>query len=374
MKKILIIGAGFAGLSVAKRLSKSKSDIQVTVIDKKQTFDFLPSLPDCIGRRIKPEFLAYDINEAAQKFKFDYINDEVVAVDLEENIIQAALQSFNYDYLIIASGSETNFYGNENLRHNACKIDSVEDVAKVINIIKSKDFSNYFICGGGYTGVEVATNLRLCLKKLKKKDRRIIIVEHASSVLGPLPEWMKEYVKNNLRKLDIDIFLNSSIEKMEAGSVFVYGNKIFDNAFLIWAAGVKTAEFIQNINAEKNPQGRIKVNSFLRLKHNCFIAGDAAYFPDKKSFLRMGVMFSIYEGRIAAENVLRSIEGKKLKAYKPLDLGYIIPIANNKSCGVVLGFKLKGFIPTVLHFIMCTYRLYGLKNKFGLLRNLFGIK
>ena len=374
MNKILIIGAGFAGLSAAERLSRSKTDIQVTVIDKKQTFDFLPSLPDCIGRRIKPEFLAYDINEAAQKFKFNYINDEVETVDLEQNQVQAALQSFDYDYLIIASGSETNFYGNENLQHNACKIDSVEDVAKLINIIKAKNFSNYFVCGGGYTGVEVATNLRLCLKKLKKRNRRVILVEHAPSILGPLPEWMKEYVNKNLRKLDIEVFLNSSVERVEMGSVFVYGNKIFDDALLIWAAGVKTAPFIQNINAEKNPQGRLKVNSFLRLKHNCFVAGDAAYFTEKKSFLRMAVMFSIYEGRVAAENVLRSIVGRQLKAYKPVDLGYIIPMANNKSCGVVLGFKLKGFIPTIMHFIMCTYRLRGLKNKFGFLRNLFGIK
>jgi len=138
MNKILIIGAGFAGLSAAERLSRSKTDIQVTVIDKKQTFDFLPSLPDCIGRRIKPEFLAYDINEAAQKFKFNYINDEVETVDLESNQVQAALQSFDYDYLIISSGSETNFYGNENLQHNACKIDSAEDVAKLINIIRPR--------------------------------------------------------------------------------------------------------------------------------------------------------------------------------------------------------------------------------------------
>jgi NADH dehydrogenase len=105
------------------------------------------------------------------------------------------------------------------------------------------------------------------------------------------------------------------------------------------------------------------------LKHNCFVAGDTAYFPDKKSFLRMAVMFAIYEGRISAENVLRSIEGRQLKAYKPLDLGYIIPMSNNRSCGVVLGFKLKGFIPTVLHFIMCVYRLRGIKNKLGLLHN-----
>jgi len=374
MKKIVIIGAGFAGLSAAERLSKSKLDIQVTVIDKKQTFDFLPSLPDCIGRRINPQFLAYDINKAAREFRFDYLNDEVVSVDLENNKIQAALQNLDYDYLIIASGSETNFYGNENLMHNACKVDSVEDIANIINIIKAKDFNNYFICGGGYTGVEVATNLRLCLRKLKKKNRRIIIVEHAPSILGPLPEWMKEYVKKNLNKLGIDIFLNSSVARVEMGSVLVQGNKIFDNSFLIWAAGVNTASFIKNMNVEKNPQGRIIVNSCLRLKHNCFVAGDAAYFADRKSFLRMAVMFSIYEGRIAAENVLRSINGRRMRAYKPVDMGYIIPMANNKSCGVLLGVKLKGFIPTVLHFIMCVYRLPGLKNKFGFFRNLIGIK
>ncbi|MFA5276024.1 MAG: FAD-dependent oxidoreductase, partial [Candidatus Omnitrophota bacterium] len=276
---------------------------------------------------------------------------------------------FDYDYLIIASGSETNFYGNENLRQNAYKVDNLEDVAKLINVIKSKDFSTYFICGGGYTGIEVATNLSVFLKRLRKKNRRVIIVEHAPSILGPLPEWMKEYTLNNLKKLDIEVFLNNSVEKVERGSVFIYGGKIFEKALLIWAAGVKTAPFIQNMNTEKNPQGRIKVNSFLRLKHNCFVVGDAAYFSDKKSFLRMAVMFSIYEGRCAAENILRSIEGKEPKSYKPLDLGYVIPMANNKSCGVILGLKLKGFIPTVLHFVMCSYRSYGIRNKLGLLLN-----
>ncbi|MFA5276221.1 MAG: FAD-dependent oxidoreductase, partial [Candidatus Omnitrophota bacterium] len=247
MKKIVVIGAGFAGLSAAERLSKTKLDIEVTLIDKKQTFDFLPTLPDCIGRRINPKFLSYNITDAAEKFKFDYINDEVMAVDLENSKFRASLRSFDYDYLIIASGSETNFYGNENLRKNACKVDSVEDVTKLVNIIKGKDFSAYFICGGGYTGIEVATNLRIFLKKLKRKERRIIIVEYASSILGPLPEWMKEYTKNNLKELDIEIFLGSSVGRAEMGSVSLYGGRIFENALLIWAAGVKTAPFIQSL-------------------------------------------------------------------------------------------------------------------------------
>jgi len=369
MKKILIIGAGFSGLSAAKALSRQKSEVDVTIIDKKQSFDFLPVLPDCLGRRVDPGCLAYPLSEAAKKLKFTYINEEVTSVDLENRKVSTLKQELTYDYLIIASGTETNFYDNENLENNAFKVDSVQDISVLLSVLKNKNFNNYLICGGGYTGVELATNLRKFLRGNRKKDKRIILVERAPSILGPLPEWMKKYTLENLRRLNIEIFTGTSVERSELGGVALYGGRIFENSLLIWAAGVKTASFIQKIDADKNPQGRLNVNSHLRLRQNCFVIGDAAYFAVKQSYLRMAVQFSIYEGALAGENVLRSIKGKELKDYRPLDLGYIIPMANNRSCGLVLGMKLKGFIPTLMHFFMCIYRSYGARNKLRLFFN-----
>jgi NADH dehydrogenase FAD-containing subunit len=100
--------------------------------------------------------------------------------------------------------------------------------------------------------------------------------------------------------------------------------------------------------------------------------GDAAYVSGKAGFLRMAVQFAITQGENAGINIINSIKGLRLKEYTPVDSGYIIPMANNKSCGLVLGMELKGFLPTVFHYIMCIYRSYSFRNKLGVINNLVG--
>ena len=168
----------------------------------------------------------------------------------------------------------------------------------------------------------------------------------------------------------MDIFVNTALERIEAGRAYLSNGEAFNNAFVIWAAGVKTADFIQVLLAEKNPQGRLKVDDYLRLNDTCFVVGDVSYFSYKNTFLRMAVQFAIAQGRLSASNIINSIRGLKLAQYKPRDLGYIIPMANNRSCGVILGLDLKGLLPTVFHFIMCMYRLRGFRNRLGVLGGL----
>jgi len=367
MTKVIIIGGGFGGLSAASRLFKSGLGFDIVLIDKKETTDFLPVLPDCIGRGINPEFLSYKIENIGKRMGFKFIRDEVTSIDLEKGRVLTKQQALNYDYLVIASGSETNFYGNENIKQNALTLDSVDDVKKIINTLGQNAFDNFIIGGGGYTGIEVATNLRVYLNKVKINSK-IIIVERAPGILGPLPEWMKNYVSANLKELNIEACLNCTIEKIEGRNVNISGARTFNNALVVWAAGVKTAGFIQNLKLEKNPQGRIKVDEYLRINDNCFAAGDAALFNYKESSLRMAVQFAMTEGECVALNIVNSIKDRKLKKFIPQDLGYIIPMANNRSCGTILRLNLKGFLPTVLHFIMCIYRSYGVKNKLGIIR------
>lgn len=369
MTKIIIIGGGFGGLTAARVLSGAGVNLDITLIDKKATADFLPTLPDCIGRGINPDYLAYEIERLANKLKFKFVKDEVDSIDLDKKEILTKTRRFNYDYVIIASGSETNFYGNSNIMENALKLDDCCDAKKIIEKLKIRDYANYIIGGGGYTGVELATNLRVFLNK-NKKSGKIIIIERAPEILGPLPEWMKKYVNENFKKLDIEVFTNSSIERIENARVYISRRPMLNNSVVIWAAGVKTSSFIQNLKAEKNPQGRIKVDEYLKLNDTCFVIGDTAYCSYKNAYLRMAVQFAIAQGACAARNIINSINGRGPKKYKPIDLGYIIPMANNRSCGNIFGINLKGFLPTMFHFIMCIYRSYGLKNKLGIVKNL----
>jgi NADH dehydrogenase FAD-containing subunit len=367
--KIIIIGGGFAGLSAAERLCRSGLKLEVTLIDKKQSFDFLPLLPDCIGRRISTEFISYSIEEAGSKLGFKFLHEQVMAIDLDKREVLTNSGRLDYDYLLISSGTETNFYGNDFIKQHAYALDEANDARRIIKALKENEYDNFIVAGGGYTGIEVATNLRLYLNK-HKKNGKVIIVERAPAILGPLPEWMRGYVTANLERLNIEALVNSTIDKIELPKIYLSGNRILDNAFLIWAAGVKTAKFIQDLKVEKNAQGRIKIDAYSRLNENCFVVGDAANFSYKNSFLRMAVQFAITQGDSAAANIIRNIEGLSLNEYRPQDLGYIIPMANNSSCGMVFGLSLKGLLPTIFHFIMCIYRLQGLKNKFGIIKDL----
>ncbi|MDD5464961.1 MAG: FAD-dependent oxidoreductase [Candidatus Omnitrophica bacterium] len=369
MKKVMIIGAGFAGLSAARRLSGRGLGLKVTLFDKKGYSDFLPLLPDCIGRGINPQFLICDIAKICRQLKINFIKEEVVSVDLESKHVFISSANYVYDYLIIASGSQTNFFSNQAAQNYAYALNNTNDAKKINEALVSNKFEHFIVCGGGYTGVEAAANLWLYFKKAGL-EKKIIIVERAPSILGPLPDWMKIYAQDNLKSMGIEVLANSVIEEIEEDKVRVSARPVFEKAMLIWVPGVRTADFIQNLPVEKNPQGRIVVDEYLRVNPRCFCAGDTAFFEDKNNFLRMAVQFAINEGNQAAVNIIRSIKGLALEKFRPLDLGYIIPLANNKSCGEVFGFKAKGRLATGLHFMMCIFRLRGLSNRRGLIRNL----
>lgn len=372
MKRIIILGCGFAGLSAAAHLSgfaRQNKAIEILVIDKSRYSSFLPMLPDCLGRGVNPSFLSYDIEDFAKSKNCKLLNSQISAVDLEKKEVSASGQAFPYDYLLISSGTETNFYGNDALQQSAYKLDSIDDAKKIREALLSDSFGTYVISGGGYTGIEVATNLSLYLKK-KSLHKRVVIVERAPEILGPLPGWMKDYVRKNLKELNIEAFTDNAIKEVKAKEIFLASGVKFTNAMLIWTAGVRTAAYIQNLGVKKNPQGRIEVDEYLRLNETCFVAGDASLFKYQDNFLRMSVQFAITQGRHAGLNIIRGILGKNLLAYKPKDPGYIIPLANNRACGKIFGKNMLGFLPIILHYLMCVYLVQGLKNKTGIIKNL----
>lgn len=365
MKKVIIIGGGFAGLSALKCLRAWRKKVDVILIDKKRTFDFLPMLPDVIGRNIPPERLMCSLENISKENKAAFICDEVTSLDLKKRIIALTSRTLAYDYLLIASGTETNFYGNNSIREQSYCLDTVEDARRFLAVLNRDDRNNFLIAGGGYTGIEIATHLRKYLMAQGRR-RRIIIIEKSDSILGPLPIWIKNYVRENLRRMHIDVMTGVGIDTVEQGKVTLSTNETFEQTMLIWTAGVKTSQFLYGLEVEKNQQGRLGVDEALRLDEHCFAAGDAAKVLYQGNVLRMGVQFSCAQGVIAARNIIRSIKEKRLLRYIPHDKGYIIPMANNKACGRVFNYDVKGFLPVLFHYGMCVYYLPQKEKKMGL--------
>ncbi|MFH1093524.1 MAG: FAD-dependent oxidoreductase [Candidatus Omnitrophota bacterium] len=369
MKSIVIIGGGFAGLSAAAYLMRYKKQAKVVLVDRKRQTDFLPLLPDILSRRVDHKYLSADLKILSGKFQFDFINSDVRDVDTGKNRISLTKEDIFYDYLIIASGSQTNFYGDAAISKSAFKLDDVSNAKAVLNCLETGGFENFIISGGGYTGVEIAANIRRYFFK-KKEKRRIVIVEKAPELLAILPQWMRKYVLDNLADLGVEIRVNAQIKAYSEGKIMLSDGESFTHAALIWAAGVKTQDFIKSIGAVCDRQGRVIVDEYLRLNSNCFCCGDTAHFEYKGNPLRMSVQFSIMQGRVAAGNIVNCIKKQELKKYRPLDLGYIIPMANNKACGNVFGFKVRGNLAVLMHYCMCIFRSYPFRNRSGIVKNL----
>lgn len=367
--KVVIIGCGFGGLSALRYLGHYRRELDLTVIDRGLDFSFLPGLPDIIGRDVDPAALSCPIRDLARACGASFVKAEVTQVDTALKKVVTEKGEHQYDYLVIAAGSRTTFFGNDAFAAYARTLDSVDEARQLRFLLETKGFDSFVVAGGGYTGIEIATSISRYLKR-RGRAGRVLIVEKGQDILGPLPQWMKEHVRGNLQEMQVSVITNTSVGQVEGKQVRLSTGELFDNALLIWAAGVKTPAFLQGVPGERSSQGRIKVDAFLRVNSSCFIIGDCAQVFYHDTYLRMAIQFALAQGASAAANIIRSIEQRPLSPYRPVDLGFVIPLANNDSCGRILGMNMRGVLPTFLHYFMCIYRSVGWGNRFGYMRGL----
>ncbi len=363
MKRVVIVGGGFAGLAAAGILSRRGKALETVLVDRKHCFNFLPLLPDVLGRGIPAELMAYPLKDICSGLKARFIHDiaQTVSPDGKSVHLESGL-NLDCDYLLLACGTETNFYGNSSLPGSAYKLDNVSDALKLLQAIEIGCYDNYLVAGGGYTGIEIASNLSLFLRERRRRNR-IIIVEKSPSILGPLPEWMKSYVAEDLAACGIEVKTGVSIDETRAGRSVLSDGSVFGRSIVVWAAGVKTPDFIDRIPARRTPQGRLQVDECLRISGTCFAAGDNTCFPSGQGCPRMSVQSAVTQGETCAGNILNDMDSLPSRKYLPFDPGYIIPMADDRACGIILGRPVKGVLPVLMHYLLCVYRNRGLKNR-----------
>jgi NADH dehydrogenase len=362
MKNIVIIGGGFGGLAAARYLSGHRDQVAITLIDRKDTSDFLPLLPDIVGGRLPPAAISVSLNALARRLGFAFIHDTVQRVDHDRHCVMGEEREYPYDALIMAAGSEPNFYGNRAAQQAALPLNTAHDAKRLAQKIQEGHFETCVIVGGGYTGVEVATHVWRRLQT-GRTSKAIVIVEAAPSLLNALPDWMKQYTLKTLDGLRITHFENCRFIGVDNGCVSLSNGQLFNSTLLVWSAGVQTPACVRSLPFTQAMQGRIRVNEFLRARDDIFVVGDSAAFMVETRPLRMSVQFAITQGTCAAANVLRYFRGARLRAYRPLDPGFVLPMAHGRSCGTVGGIRLRGRLPTFLHYCMCAYRSPELDKK-----------
>ena len=380
-KNIVIAGGGFAGVNALERLYRRgaaiASDYDIILIDKRDYFEFLPMLPDVVGGWLNPQHLRIGLPEFAHNRRCKFIKGEIKALDLKKQCFGVDGNSINYDYAIISSGSETNFYNNNNAEKACFKLDNVDNAlaikGELLKRAKSSDIVNAVVIGGGYTGIEIATNMRLLLSSAKARFR-LYIVEKSPEILMMAPEWIRAYVHKQLHKAQIEIICKDSLKEHDGKDAILESGLKIKNAFCIWTAGVKTPRFVEALDLAKE-RTRVKVDSRLYIADsgysNIFVTGDAASFTEKATDkpLRMAVMFSMGHGKTAAENIINTILKKEVLEYNPVDMGYLVPMAQGNAPGIILGKNIKGFSGYALHYLMCVYRS-AFRNKAGIIKDM----
>lgn len=376
MADILIIGGGFAGLQAARTLSKNRAKLagrRVLLVDMKRTFDLSPVLPDVVGGRIQKDHAVVDLTDYLARLGVNFEQNEVVRIDPDtKEVFLKNGDVLDYEYLVVCCGCLTDFHGQANIQKRALKMDSAEDAAMLSNVVSTYPAKKILVVGGGSTGVAAASNLALRLKRKKIKKYSINIIEEGEDILGPLPEWMKDYCRINLAALRVNIHTGCSFKEVGDQRVRLSNGMEFEDYLLVWTAGVSTPGFVRDLKFEKDGQGRLFVDRHMKFAEDCFAAGDAAAFKYKGKALRRTVLFSLGQARVAALNIVRrSAAKKRLIRYRPFDPTLFVPMANRKACGRVFKIKVWGIAAWFFHYAMCICQNVTFKNKFGLARDAF---
>jgi len=366
---VIIIGAGFAGIAAARQLSCSRNNLHITLINQHTYTQFRPLLPDIISRSVSVRYLWYSLERLAQKLKIRFMEGKALVIDTnKKKVIMETGTLVPYDFLVLATGSTTAIptkikeYGIVNT------LDALGDGQKIAKALHVREYHNYVICGGGYTGIETATHICKGLQRYNINGS-VKVVEMKDTILSHLPPWMRTYARNNCEGLGIEIKVNTKITDIQNDNILLSDNSKITNARLIWSTGLKANVPRIDPLPSFGEGNRVKVNNDLRISEVVFAVGDCACCTSDNGCYRMAVQSSLTSGTCAAENILALINGYKTCSYHFSDPGFIVPMANWYSCGEVLGRKVHGAKATLLHYVMSVYRSKGWKSRIGIMVN-----
>lgn len=397
--KILIVGGGFAGLNLAKKLSRHK-DVSVTLVDRNNYHFFPPLLYQVSTSFIEASNITYPFRRMFQgNNNLRFYLGELIRIHPETNSIDTDTGSLEYDYLILAMGSETNYFGMENVKKNALPMKTIDDALNLRNHIlmnlekvvrmrsdspDADKFRNIVIAGGGPTGVEIAGMLAEMRRNILKKDYpeltnirgHIYLVDAGPVLLGPMSKKSQDEAHKVLEKLGVKIINNAAVKDFQNNQVLMANGDIIATATLVWASGIIATE-APGLSTESIGRGRrIIVDEFNKVKgsSNIFAIGDICYQTTDAKFPNghpQQAQVAIQQGAVLAKNMAHILDGESLKPFHYHDKGSMAIIAKYKAVVDLPGGFFKGFLAWLVWLFIHIIPIAGFRNKAKLAFNWF---
>lgn len=387
-KRVVIIGGGFGGLKLAERLRKSK--FQVVLIDKNNYHQFPPLLYQVASSGLEYNSISFPFRKIFQNQKnFFFRLAEVQAVNPKTHTIQTNIGELKYDYLVIAAGTTTNFFGNHSIEEQALPMKTVEEALAVrdtllINLEKATTSTdpdekqallNIVVVGGGATGVEVSGALSEMKHFVLPKDypdlgnfnMNIYLVEASPKLLGAMSPEASSHAAQFLEKMGVNVMLNKKVVGYKDYKVIFDDGQVIPTHTLLWVSGVKAVHF-DHIEGEMITRGeRIIVNEFNQVKGepSIFAIGDVCYqteeaYPNGHPQV---AQVAIQQGESLAKNLLCIEEQKPPIPFHYRNLGSLATIGRNKAVADLNKVKLQGFMAWLVWMLVHLRSILGIKNK-----------
>jgi NADH dehydrogenase len=386
--KIVIIGAGFAGLTLAKKLHRHNLDI--TLIDQYNFHQFQPLFYQVATARLEPSSISFPLRKVFQHRKNVHVRvAKVAGIDLvTQQVHTHESGTFPYDYLCIATGCTSNFFGNKNIEKYAFPMKSTPEAIALRNrlLLNFEDalsttperleaIMNIVIAGGGPTGVELAGSLAEMKRNVLPKDypdmdfsgMNIYLIEGGPATLGPMSEQSQKKSQQYLEEMGVQVWTNTLIKDYDGNMVTLGDGRTLPTCNLIWAAGV-TGNVPEGIPKEVLVRGnRIKVDEYNRMtgSENVFAIGDIAYmeqadFPKGHPQL---ANVANHQAAHLAKNVHRRLKGEKPTPFHYKNPGTMATVGKRKAVVDLPWIKFQGFLAWLTWMFLHLMLILNVKNR-----------
>ncbi len=393
--KIVIIGGGFAGINVAatlERMNRRSSELDITLIDGENFFTFTPLLPEVPSGSIQPKHIVFPLRAL---LKHTHVRQaHVKSIDLEQQVVTAAHcgkcgeDRVPFDHLVLALGSVPNFYGTPGVAENALTMKTLADAvslhAHLIDRLEHADLQHdpekrkalltCIVAGGGFAGVETIAEVNDFLREARRfyprvaaQDLRVVLVHSGSRILPEVSESLSAYALRKLRQRGVDVLLESRVLSCNSERVELSDGQQLPAGTFVWAAGTAPSPIAQMVNLPRTKSGRIDVEPTMLIKglRNVWAVGDSAAIPD---LVTGGVcpptaQFALRQGKQLAKNILATIEGRPLDAFRFKALGLLAGLGRRCAVAEVLGWKFSGFLAWWLWRTVYLLKLPGFERK-----------
>ncbi len=379
--RVVILGGGFAGINLIKKLSKER--VQLVLFDRNNYHTFQPLLYQVATAGLEPDSIADPLRKQLEPVKNFYFRmAEVYSVHPEDNMIKTEIGTLTYDYLIVATGTKTNYFGNDSIMQNAFPLKQIPQALdlrshllqnfEAANISRDekelKSRMTIVVVGGGPTGVEVSGAIGELKKnvlpndypELEFDDMQIILLEGLDRLLSGMSEYASKKSLEYLKKFDVDVRLNTMVKSYDGLDVILDNGDVIKSHTLIWAAGVQ-GNLPDGLSEESMMKGRLIVNTYGQVKgyENVYAIGDIAnMISDEYPRGHPQVaQVAIQQGRHLAKN------------FKNMLKGSMATIGRNKAVVDIGKLKFGGFIAWVIWMFIHLVSLVGFRNKIIVLSN-----